>query len=150
MNNIFSIIGKIITEKIGVLMVTSMIGLVAFSADKIVEHIKLAANRADQQISNYNELATDLSDYIFFTEVLVKFYSQGWTTKSSLNKIVPRYNNAIIKLRKREYVNLALVHRLWGKKSANEFTEIMSLVKRIDALVHELNTEAGAVDSGKK
>ncbi|NER91545.1 hypothetical protein [Moorena sp. SIO3A2] len=131
-------------------MVTSMIGLVAFSADKIVENIKFAANRADQQISNYNQLAINLSNYMFRTELVVKFYSKGWTRKSSLEKVGEPYNNAIIQLRKREYVNLALVHRLWGKKSADDFTEIMSLVKQIDDLIHELNTEAGAVVSGKQ
>ncbi|NEQ81639.1 MAG: hypothetical protein F6K26_15705 [Moorea sp. SIO2I5] len=149
-NDIISVSGKILTEKMGALMVTAMIGLVAFSSDKIVEHIKFAGNRADQQISNYNQLATDLSDYMFRTELLVKFYSKGWTRKSALEKVGEPYNDAIIQLRKREYVNLALVHRLWKKKSANDFTEIMNLVKQIDDLIHELNTEAGAVASGKQ
>jgi len=143
-----------IRENIGTIFVTSVIGLITglltIFSDKIVENVKLAINRADHQYENFDKLATDFSDYMSAVGWAVEFYDKGFTKKSSLEMVIPKYNDAIINMRKREYVNLALIHRYWSEGAAKEFKEIMKKVREIDMLIHDLNSEAEQIESGKK
>ena len=112
--------------------------------------IKFAVNRANLRTAHYEKLAADISNYTFFTENVTEYYDQGWTTKSSLEKVVLPYNEAIVTLRKQEYVTLALLHRFWDTDDVSRFKEVMETVREIDTQIHSLNPEAEAIATGAK
>lgn len=132
------------------LLITTTIAFLTVFSDKIVGDIKFAVNRADLRTTHYEMIAADISSFTFNAEIVTESYDQGWTTKSSFDSIAPSYNEAIVKLRKQEYVTLALLTRFWKKDDVNRFTEVMETVKKIDAEIHSLNPEAEAVVNGTK
>jgi len=149
-----STIGETLIKNLGTVFVTTVIALITalitIFSDEIVEKVRLGVNRADQQIANYDKLATDISEYISATEWTLEFYDNDWTTKSSLERVIPQYNDAIVNLRKREYVNLAMLNRFWSKERATEFSEIMKKIKEIYRLIHDFNSEAEQIQNAKK
>lgn len=132
------------------LLITATIALLTVFSDKIVGDIKFAVNRADLRTAHYETLAADISNFAFNAEIITEYYEQGWTTKSSFDSIAPSYNEAIVKLRKQEYVTLALLTRFWKKDDVDRFKEVMEIVKKIDTQIHSLNSEAEAVITGAK
>jgi hypothetical protein len=139
-----------IKENFATLLITTTIALITVFSDKIVGDIKFAVNRANLRTAHYEKLAADISNYTFFAENVTEYYDQGWTTKSSLEKVVPPYNEAIVTLCKQEYVTLALLHRFWDTDNVSRFKEVMETVREIDTQIHSLNSEAEAIATGAK
>lgn len=143
-------IKETLKEKIVTLIIPAVIALLTIFSDKIVEQVKLSVNRANLRTSHYERLSSEISFFAFASENVTEYYENGWTTKSSLEAIVPDYNNAITSLRKNEYVTFGLLHRFWEKGDVERFQRIMETVKKIDVQIHSMNAEAEAVVTGKK
>lgn len=132
------------------ILVTSFITLITIFSDKIFENIKFGLNRADLRISQYENLATGISDFAFEAENITEYYEYGWTTKLSLEVVAPEYNAAITNLRRKEYVVTGWLNRFWSKEDVMRYTVIMETAKKIDFQIHSLNMEAELIVNGKK
>ncbi len=136
-----SLKSQIATWFVGLLIVL----LTSFSS-KLTESIKFALNRADSRTRQYEELATEVSQYIFTAELTVEFIENDWTTKESLTERIKEYNQSITTLRKKEFVYLAWIQKYWDKKQVIQYEDFMKSVRVFDSAIHSLNDEFEAVN----
>lgn len=91
-------IGGSIKEQTVVWLVGFLIGILTHFSSKITESIRVAINSADLGSQNYEQLAMDLSEFIFQAELIEEFINKGWTTKKSLEPLIlstmPRWANS--------------------------------------------------------
>ncbi len=118
-----------------------LIGILGLFSGRITESIKFALNRADLRINQYEELATEISQYIFSSELNTEFIENNWTTKKTLTELVTEYNMSITTLRKKEFVYAAWIQKYWGKQKSAKFDEFMEAVREFDKAIHSLNDE---------
>jgi hypothetical protein len=123
-----------------------LITVLTLFSSKLTEHIKFALNRADSRTHQYEQIATEISQYIFAAELTVEFIEKDWTTKTSLTELITDYNKSITTLRKNEYVYMAWIQKYWGPREENQFLDFMKSVKAYDSAVHSLNDEFEAVN----
>jgi hypothetical protein len=132
-------------------LVAFLIGILALFSGRITESVKFALNRADLRTKQYEELATEISQYIFSAELITEFVERGWTTKKTLTDLVTQYNTAITTLRKKEFVYTAWVQKYWGREQLSDFDEFMKSVVEFDKAIHSLNDEFEKVNiTGKQ
>ena len=86
----------------GAWFVGFVISVLALFSLRITEDIKFALNSADLRTKNYEELASNLSEYNFEAELFVEFIANGWTDAVAMTPLVNEYNNSIDTLRKKE------------------------------------------------
>lgn len=127
-------------------IVTFAIGILTIFSSQITESVKFAINRADMRTKQYEELATEVSNYIFSAELNVEFIEHGWTTKKSMTALVDDYNKSIEQLRKKEFVYHSWIQKFWGKNEADEFESFMKSVRESDSAMHLLNDQYEAVN----
>jgi len=127
-----------------------LIAILTIFSSQLTESVKFGLNRADSRTQQYEELASEISEYIFYAELSVEFIENNWTEKETLEKIVGGYNQSIITLRKKEFVYLAWLHKYWGEQEVDRFEKFMETVKTFDASIHSLNDEFGDVGRGRK
>ena len=106
------------------------------------EKVKYEAN---QQL---NEISEALSEYIFAAELVIEAYDKNLTTLPKLVEIVrEKYNPAVSKLRRREYVYIAWLESI---ELSSQFQEIMVAVKKADEQLHQFNPQAEKIESGEQ
>ena len=130
-------------------LVAFLIGILGLFSSQLTESIKFALNRADLRTEQYDELATEISQYIFSAELSTEFIGSGVTTKDTLTKVVTEYNTSIVMLRKKEFVYVAWVDKYWNKDQVLKFEAFMKSVRQFDEAVHSINDELGKVSKGE-
>lgn len=133
----------------GAWFVGFVISVLALFSLRITEDIKFALNSADLRTKNYEELASNLSEYNFEAELFVEFIANGWTDAVAMTPLVNEYNNSIDTLRKKEYVYLSWINRYWGKSKMTDIEGTYAAVKAFDAATYTLNDELGEVNIAK-
>jgi hypothetical protein len=134
--------GNIFRDNIGAWLAATIVALMTVFSDKLLERIRFRLNRADLRAKYFEELAVDLSTYIFFAELFCERYQKGWTNDpDDLASIGEEVNEAVTTLRKKEFVYRSWVHRYWGDKTVAQFTEVMAAVKAVDDALHAFNDE---------
>jgi hypothetical protein len=126
--------------------VALLITILTLFSSRLTESIKSALNRADLRTRQYEELATEISEYIFAVELTVEFIEKDWTTKESLTELIKNYNQSITTLRKKEFVYLAWLRKYWDNKQVVQFEKFMQSVRAFDSVTHSLNDEFEAVN----
>ena len=135
---------SIILQHIGAWLVATGIAILTIFSDKIVARIKLHVNRADLLTKYFEELAVDLSTYIFWVEVFHERYQRGWATDpEDMGSIGGEINGAVTTLRKKEYVYRAWVRKYWRSNEAHLVVRVLASVKAVDDAVHDLNNDPG-------
>jgi hypothetical protein len=142
-------IGQSLKTQTATWFVGCVIALLTVFSSKITESVKFAINRAALRPKYYEEIATDLSDFIFEAELNLEFVENGWTTADSLVPLIRSYNDAITKLRRNEYVYFSWLGRYWGDDKVAEFSTVVDNVKKFDQALHSLNDEFGEVNIKK-
>lgn len=122
-----------------------IIAIVTLFSSQLIESIKFALNRADLRTRQYEELATEVSQYIFAAELTVEFIENDWTTKKSMDERITEYNQSITTLRKKEFVYLAWVRKYWSREEENQYEKFMQSLRAFDSAIHSLNDEIEAV-----
>ena len=113
----------IISNNIGAWLAASIVALLTIFSDKILERIRFRLNRADLRTKYFEELATDLSTFVFFSEIFHERYQKGWTNDAAdLASVAGEFNDAITVLRKKEFVYRAWVRKYWGPAAAVQFS----------------------------
>ncbi len=123
-----------------------LVAVMGIFASQLTESIKSAMNKADLRTSQHEELASEISAYIFFAELNVEFIKEGWTTKTSLTLLLTGYNTSVTALRKKEFVYLAWLRKYWGSEEVESFAELMTAVREFDSALHTLNGEFESVN----
>ncbi|HVG45054.1 MAG TPA: hypothetical protein VM890_10005 [Longimicrobium sp.] len=120
-------------------LAAALLAMVTVFSDKIAARIRLALNRADLRVKQFEEMALDLSDYAFHAELSHEFIKKGWDTPEELAPIIRDYNAAITTVRKKEFVYRSWVRRYWRPERLVQFEALIQTVKRVDGAVHDLN-----------
>ncbi len=132
-------------------LVAFLIGIFGLFSSHITESVKFALNRADLRTKQYEEVATEISAYIFSAELNTEFIENGWTDKKTMTDLIVEYNTAITSLRKKEFVYAAWVKHYWSDKQLAAFDAFMTSVTAFDKAIHSLNDEFEKVNvTGKQ
>ncbi len=131
-------------------LVAFLLAILGLFSGRITESIRFALNRADLRTTQYEELATEISQYIFSAELCTEFIGSSSTTKETLTELVTEYNVNITKLRKKEFVYSAWIQKFWGKSQADKFEQFMNSVRAYDTAIHSINDELGKISKGEK
>jgi hypothetical protein len=122
-------------------LVAFLIGILGLFSGQITESVKFALNRADLRTKQYEELATEISSYIFSAELNTEFIENGWTTKKTMTDLITEYNTSYTSLRKKEFVYAAWIKKYWGTEQLSKFEALMKSVTEFDKALHSLNDE---------
>ena len=129
----------------GIWFVGAVITVLTIFSSQLSEKIKLHLNKADLRTKQYEELAVEISSFIFSAELSVEFIENEWTTKETLAWLISDYNESLTMLRKKEYVYLAWLKKYWGDEELKNFDGFMKSLKIFDYSIHTLNDEFEAV-----
>jgi hypothetical protein len=116
-----------------------LILILTIFSEKLLEKLKFAMNRANLRTKQFEQMAMDLSNYIFSTELLHEYYVHGFTDAKTLNPIVEEYNDAITVIRRKEHVYRSWVARFWKSNQRQEFEQLFSTIINLDKAVHSLD-----------
>jgi hypothetical protein len=130
-------------------LIAALLAILTLFSSQFTESIKFALNRADLRTKQYEELATNVSRYIFAAEINTEFLENGWTSEPTLSILVKDYNDSYVTLRGKEYVYLFWVQKYWGKNEAAQFESFMRSVRKFDLAFHPLNDEFYEVNIAK-
>jgi len=139
-----SIRTSILTQT-GTWLVAFIIAILGLFSSRIIESIRVALNRADLRIKQYEELASDISQYIFVAEYNTEMIENNWTSRQTIIDMVKEYNESITSLRKKEFIYLSWIQKYWSKKEILQYEAFMNSVKDFDSALHLLNKEINAV-----
>jgi hypothetical protein len=110
-------------------VVLAVLGI--FSA-KIVEAIKVSLNRADLRTKYYEEMAIDISHFVFIIDRLVKVY-YGSEDEDDKSPIAREYDEIMNAICRKEYVYLSWLRRYWGEDKSDSFRVMMEKIRAVDA-----------------
>lgn len=137
----------IISDHIGAWLATTTVAFLTVFSDKIFERIRFRLNRADLRVKYFEELAIDLSTYLFYVEILQERHQKGWADDlEDMTAIIGEVNDAVTTLRKKEYLYRSWVYRYWGRARMSLFAEVMSAVKSVDDATHPFNDPGGEAE----
>ncbi|MCP3474775.1 hypothetical protein NLM33_31130 [Bradyrhizobium sp. CCGUVB1N3] len=129
-------------------IVLTVLGL--FSA-RLVEKIKFALNRADMRAKYYEEMAIDISHFVFIIDRLVKvYYGSTWASDDDKSAIAQEYNEVMNTISRKEYVYRSWVQRFWDKETAAAFDLTMEKMKAVDRLLILINEGGNQKDNLEK
>jgi hypothetical protein len=131
---------NIIAHNVGAWLAATVVALLTVFSDKILERIRFRLNRADLRTKYFEQLAKDLSTYLFYSELFHERYQKGWADDpEDLERIGGAINGAITTLRENEYIYRAWVRKYWGEAKVEQFAEVMSTLKSVDDAIHAFN-----------
>lgn len=108
---------------------------------------KAARNQAKQAFAI--RLTEDLSEYVYNTRTVVKFFSEGWTTKEHILTVATPYNQSIDTLMRREESNAVQLQTYHRPDVVARYEHVMDEVRRLDQVIHRLNDLAVPVMNGE-
>ena len=136
---------NIIGDKLGVWLATIIVALLTVFSDKILERLRFKLNVADLRTKYFEELAVNLSTYLFWSEIYHERHQKGWADDpEDIAAIGGKINAAVTTITTKEYVYRAWVRRYWDPAAAKQFDEVITAVKSVDDAIHAFN------DSGKE
>jgi hypothetical protein len=136
-----------LAEQTGNWFVGFVLALLAVFSGRLVEKVKFALNRADLRAKYYEELAVEVSNFVFSVDRLVKvYYGSHWASDDDKSAIAGMYNEAMNTISRKEYVYLSWLRRYWRKKTADAFVLTMQAIRAVDSALinlNEINERAG-------
>src|SRR5580704_15339047 len=131
-----------VAGNVGVWLSGAIVALLTIFSDKILGRIRWRLNRADLRTKYFEELAVDLSAYLFYAEIFHERYRRGWTDDpNDLEAVRREVNGAVTTLRKKEYVYRSWAKKYWGREPAIALFEVMDAVRATDDAIHLFNDE---------
>ena len=130
---------ELFQKRLGTFIVSALVALLTVFSNTLTERIKFGLDRADMRQSKFAQLSEDLSIYLFDCELEQEYLTEGASQVSLYDSVGKELNNSITTLRKAEYSNRAIIAHYWAAERAQEFDTIMSDVKSLDLVLHELN-----------
>jgi hypothetical protein len=143
MNNGWSTLLHSLSSQAGIWFVGFVIAMLSVFSGRIVESIKFGLNRADLGAKYYEEIATQISHFIFIVDRYIKVFHSSWINDDDRNAISVEYNGVTNSIRRKEYVYRSWMHRYWGKKRAAKFSTVLDKIGAVDAALIRI----GALDA---
>jgi hypothetical protein len=141
---------NIFLDHIATWAAVTVVTLLTVFSDKILGGIRLRLNRADLRVKYFEQLAVDLSTYIYWAEIYHLYFQSGWTQEPErLVGIAGELNGAETTLRIKEYVYRSWVRKYWGDDGAVRFSQVMDAVKDTTKAALAFNDEARWQDPEK-
>jgi hypothetical protein len=129
-----------LVDQAGAWFVGVILALLGVFSGRFVEKIKFALNRADLRTKYYEEMAADISHFVFIVDRLSKvYYGSKWASDEDKSAIANEYNEVMNKICRKEYVYLSWLQRFWGNKMADAFNLIMEKIRAVDAVLIQLS-----------
>jgi DNA-binding Lrp family transcriptional regulator len=146
---------NIIGDKLGVWLATIIVALLTIFSDKILERIRFKLNVADARTKYFEELAVNLSTYLFWSEIYHERHQKRWADDpEDMAAIDGKINAAVTTITTKEYVYRAWVRRYWDPAAAKQFDEVITAVKSVDDAIHAFNDpgkdEEKTIELGKR
>jgi hypothetical protein len=117
-----------------------VLALLGVFSGRLAESIKFALNRADLRTKYYEELATNISHFVFMIDRLVRVsYGSSWASDDDKSAIANEYNETMNEICRKEYVYLMWLNRYWPKKEIDIFRLTMQKIKAVDTVLINLN-----------
>jgi hypothetical protein len=135
---------EIITKNLGVWLASLIVALLTIFSDKILGRVRLSLNKADLRVKYFEQMANDLSTYIFWAEIFHECYVRNWLDEDHIAGIGGEVNGAVTTLRTKEYVYRSWAKKYWNSEMADKFFDVMKTVKKVDDAIHEFNNEGNA------
>jgi hypothetical protein len=129
-----------LADQAGTWFVGVVLALLGIFSGRLVETAKFALNRADLRTKYYEQLAVDLSDFVFVIDRMTNvYYGANWAGEDSKTAIAAAYDESMSKICRYEYVYLSWLQHYWNKKMTETFVFMMEKVRAIDAELIRLN-----------
>jgi hypothetical protein len=121
-------------------LATTVVALLTVFSDRIIGRVRFALNRADLRTKYFEELAIDLSSYVFFASLFHERYARGWADDpEDIAGIGGEINGAVTTLRKKEYVYRSWVRRYWKSRGLADFEELLHALDLVEDAIHAFN-----------
>ena len=114
--------------------------LMSLFSGRLAETIKFALNRADLRTQYYEQIATDISHFVFIVDRLVKVYfGSTWASDEDRGAIAAEYNETLNNISRKEYVYLSWLSHYWRRKMIGGFEQLMATIREVDSVLITLN-----------
>ena len=123
---------ELFTHNVAAWLGAAVVGILSVFSDRIIGRIRFQLNRADLRVRYYEELATDLSAYLFYAGLYEERLRRGWTgDPDDIAAIISEMNGAVTILKKKEFVYRAWAHRYWGSVPAESLIDVLRMLDRL-------------------
>lgn len=129
-------------DQAGTWFVGAVLALLGLFSSRLLEKIKFALNRADLRVKYYEEMATQISRFVFIVDRYIRVYRSSWIGPEGQAVISDEYDQLMNQISGREYVYLSWLQRYWGQSRATAFAQCMEKIRAVDLVIIRLN-EAG-------
>ena len=102
-----------------------LVAILTVFSDKIVGRVRFALNRADLRSKYYEQLALDLSTFVFYSDLFHVRRVRGESHFGDLGAIGGQVNESFVTLKTNEYVYRSWVRRYWSDKGVKRFESVM-------------------------
>jgi len=136
------------SNQAGTWFVGVVIAILSIFSGRITESIKFRLNRANLRTKYYEEIATQISHFIFIVDRIIKVFHTSWVDDSGRQAISGEYDSVTNSIRRKEYVYRSWVKKYWGVNQAASFSKVLEKIGKIDAELLRLN-ELETVDQTK-
>jgi hypothetical protein len=131
--------------------VGAVLALLGLFSSRILEKVKFALNRADLRVKYYEEMATEISRFVFIVDRLARvYYGSRWISPEGKADIAGEYDQLINEISGREYVYLSWLQRYWGQSRATAFAQCMEKIRAVDLVLIRLNDAGETGDERDK
>ena len=115
--------------------------LLALFFTPLLERIKVLLNRAEARSTEFEKMASDLSNLIYVMQLIHDYYKEGLTEDYQIDPISEKYNEAIYQVRKNEFVYLRWARKYWKQTQLPQFKRTFQLIREIDGDRNRFNTD---------
>ena len=130
---------NVIFEHLQTWLILAFVGLLTAFSDKIVGRVRFALNRADLRSKYYEELARDLSTFVFYADLFHVRHIRGELHFGDLPGIAGEVNQAFVTHKTKEYVYRSWIRRYWGEKQVEGFDSLMQAATAVYEASIEFN-----------
>jgi hypothetical protein len=116
-----------------------LVAILTVFSDKIVGRIRFALNRADLRSKYYEQLALDLSTFVFYSDLFHVRRVRGESHFGDLGAIGGQVNESFVTLKTNEYVYRSWVRRYWSDKGVKRFESVMLCATNVYDAIIEFN-----------
>ena len=128
-----------IAEHLETWVALTMVALLTVFSDKIIGRIRRALNRADLRSKYFEELAADLSSFVFYADLFHLRHVRGEAHFEDVPSIGEEVNVAYVTLKKKEYVYRSWVRRYWTQSELVNFLGVFEAVEHVYEVLIDFN-----------
>jgi len=111
---------NVIAEHLETWLIVSLVGILTVFSDTIIARVRFALNRADLRSKYFEELALDLSTFVFYSDLFHLRHFRHESHFRDVKAIGDDVNQSFTTLKTKEYVYRSWVRRYWATSRSSE------------------------------